>query len=566
MEHALKAVICVLNSKYIHSSLAPWYLAAAAEERCSVGIEVKVIEGTINESPDSVVSRIIEAAPRVIGFSCYIWNISETKRLIRLVKEKLPDAVIILGGPEVSYNAEDVLREEPLIDYIISGEGELPFAGLLDSIVLGKTAGDIPGLCYRKEGRIVTGAPNTSAEVPVNPYTETYIASLKGRIAYLETSRGCPYSCAFCLSGRCGGVRFFPTDRAKRDMLKLANSGAKTVKLVDRTFNAGKKRAAELFQFIIDSYGTEIPNGVCFHFEVAGDIIDAETLSILSKAPAGSIQLEIGLQSFNIKTLTAINRKTDVERLKANIARLTDMGNIHIHIDLIAGLPYEDLSSFEKSFNTAYELRPHMLQLGFLKMLHGSSMREDPDRFPCDYDSEPPYEVTSTPWLSRENIEMLHRTENALERLYNSGRFRRTLQYIIKQTGQTPFRLFTDFGVYAADKLDPGLPLDDFTSLAYSYFSGLGGIDPAVLRDQMVCDRLATNSSGRLPAILRIQDANLKKAVKALETSKDLLMRQGIKRGYAILYTENCLVYAEYRDEDPVTGEYQLYRYPLTML
>lgn len=565
MGNAIKVVICVLNSKYIHSALAPWYLVAAAKEHCAADIDISVIEGTINDCPDGIAGRIIEANPRVIGFSCYIWNITETKKLIRLVKENMPDAVIVLGGPEVSYNAEDILRDEPLADFIISGEGELPFARLLDAIARGGTVEGIPGLCYRKGGKTVLSVPHTPKEVPINPYTEKCIESLNGRIAYLETSRGCPYSCAFCLSGRCGGVRFFPLDRAKRDMIKLANTGARTIKLVDRTFNANKKRAAELFRFIIDNYGTEIPRGVCFHFEAAGDIMDEETLGILSKAPAGSIQLEIGLQSFNEKALAAINRKTDVERLKANIARLTDMGNIHIHVDLIAGLPFEDMQSFERSFDSAYALKPHMLQLGFLKVLHGSAIRENPELFPCEYDSNPPYEVKSTPWLSREDIERLHRAEDALERLYNSGRFRRTLQYAIKQTGLTPFCLFLNFGEAMADRLKPGLPLDEFTSLAYTYFSSLEGIDPAVLRDIMACDRLATNSSGSLPAILRIPDANLKKSIKALESSEPLSASRGIKRGYALLYTEKCLVYAEYDYPDPVTGEYKLHKFPLVI-
>ena len=240
------------------------------------------------------------------------------RELVRMVKKELPESIIVLGGPEVGYNALDVMKDNPEVDYIVSGEGELPFAMLVESICCGEKQlyKDIPGLCRRTSDGIIVSNPHTTDVTPESPYSEKYLEHIDGKIAYLETSRGCPFRCAFCLSGQTGGARFFPVERAKCDMLKLANSGAKVIKLVDRTFNADRKRAAELFQFIISHYGTDIPEGVTFHFEIAGDLLDDDTLSILSTAPPGLIQMEIGLQSF-------VNRHLKLSTVKRMLSCLS---------------------------------------------------------------------------------------------------------------------------------------------------------------------------------------------------------------------------------------------------
>lgn len=575
-----RVTICAVNSQYVHTSLAPWYLAAAISHRCGDGYEVSIIESNINESPEAVLVKITETRPQVVGFSCYIWNISYIKKLIPMVKAILPDSVIVLGGPEVSYNAGELLDEIPAVDYIISGEGELPFALLVETICRGEEPEGIPGLHDRNIKSAsatdinASDEPGPLDEMPESPYTEKYLEQIKGKIVYLETSRGCPFRCAFCLSGRAGGVRYFSMERAKSEMLLLANSGAMVIKLVDRTFNADRKRAAELFWFIIESYGIEIPKGVSFHFEIAGDLIDEATLDILSKAPPGLIQMEIGLQSFCEKALEAVNRRTDIELLKHNVSKLVKTGNIHVHVDLICGLPFEDLPRFEESFNTAYSLKPHMLQLGFLKLLRGSRMREDKDKFPCSFNSEPPYEVTSTPWLSGKDIELLHRTEEALNRLYNSGRFRRTLDYVLWSTGLSPFAIFRDFGIMLAGRTGQdnsgktgGISLDKLTEIAFDYFKSLSGVDGAKLRDCMACDRLASNSTGWLPPVLRINDSESKKRFgignKKMREMVSALSPAGYMLGCTFLPTENCIVYAEYDKQDPVTGEYRLNRISL---
>jgi radical SAM superfamily enzyme YgiQ (UPF0313 family) len=587
------AVIVSLNSKYVHSSLAAWYLLAGVEKYCKSGVTAGVAEGTVNEDIDTVAERILEKKPDIIGLSCYIWNIAFVKKLLPVLKKALPDAVVVLGGPEVSYNAGEILRDEPLVDYVLSGEGELPFALLLDAISSGrendgsdanealtnavsgtgtlaneteKSVRVIPGISCRGNGEIAVSPPYCPADDPPDPYGGAYFAALKGRIAYLETSRGCPFSCAFCLSGRQGGVRYFDMDRAKRDILLLANSGTQTIKLVDRTFNADRRRAYEIFRFVIESCGTAVPEGVRFHFEIAGDLLDEETLALLETAPKGLLQFEIGLQSFNEKTLMAIRRKTDTERLKRNIERLILPGNIHIHIDLIAGLPYEDMESIAGSFAAAYALQPHMLQLGFLKLLHGAAMREEPGNYPCRHSPHPPYEVTETPWLTADDLQKLRAAEDALERLYNSGRFRRTLLYVLRQTGAGPLALFMAAGAYTAERLRPAMTLDDYTERIFEYFGALEGVDGAALRDAMACDRLATNSAGRLPPFLQNRDSRRKAVMTAINGAPETRLQKGVKRCFVLLSAENAAVWADYTDRDSVTGEYMLRKISLDLL
>ena len=546
----MKALICSINSKYIHSSLAPWCLAGGLEKYAE-NIEYDVVEGTINEPIEKVYERLPLDEYQIIGFCTYIWNKSYVFNLCRLIKQRT-DVKIVLGGPEVSYNAKEIL-ENPDIDYVISGEGELPFAQLC----AGEVFESIKGLCYRKNQEIIVSEPNTPCNEPPSPYTEKYFERLNGRIAYIETSRGCPFHCAFCLSGRCGGVRFFDLEESKKRIERLANSGTKTVKFVDRTFNADKKRAREIFSFIIDNYGAKLPSGVCFHFEIAGELIDDETVDLLGKAPIGSIQLEIGIQSFNPKTLEAINRKTNIDKLTRNISKLISLKNIHIHIDLIAGLPYEDMESFERSFNEAFNLKGNMLQLGFLKMLHGSQMREDKEKYKCIYSENPPYQVKSTPWLTEEEIEIIHTCEDIFDKMYNSSRFSRTCDYIALSLGN-PFKLFCDFSSYLKGKAVK--TLDELTFEIYSYFSQKGEISKNKLRDCLVMDRLATNRMGTIPEFLKIHSPLTKKILNELEQNENTRKPQNTKRALSLLSSMNEYVYVDYDVMNPVTKEFKIYQ------
>ncbi len=493
----MKIVIGCLNSKYIHASLAPWCLKAGVEKYCKSDVESKVFESTVNGDVIAFADNIIKENPRLVSFSCYIWNITKTLEVCKYIKENA-DAIIVLGGPEVSYRADDVLNKSDFVDYILTGEGELSYPKLIDTIAFNGNLNEVPGLCYRDNGVIYMNPESECNGTPPSPYSTEFYENLNGRIAYLETSRGCPYRCAFCLSGRCSALRFFDIVQVKNDILNLAVSGTKTIKFVDRTFNANSKRANEIIQFILDNRGSKIPENVCFHFEIAGDILTEETFNLLETAPVGLFQLEIGMQSFNEDTLKAINRKTNTEKLIKNIKRLVSFNNMHIHIDLIAGLTGEDIKSFENSFNIGYSLNAHMLQMGFLKLLYGAEMRENPHRYPCEFNSEPPYEVTSTPWLTNEEICKLKKCEDALERLYNSGRFLFTLDYLINEVGFEPFRLFFDFGNFVdGNKMN----LSDYAMKVYDYFSDK--CDKEILVEKLHCDLLSCSSALQIPEMFK---------------------------------------------------------------
>lgn len=559
----MKAVIVALNSQYVHSSLAPWCLVAGVEEYSRQPVETVVLEGTVNEPPEGIIEKIAEQRPSLVGFSCYIWNIAFVRKMIPRVRERT-GAVIVLGGPEAGYNAAELLEQLPDVDYILSGEGELPFALLCDAVAAETQPQDIPGLCERSaEGGVILRPPHCPADEPPSPYTRRYFDNLAGRMAYFETGRGCPYRCAFCLSSVCGSWRNFDIDRAEKELLMLAASGAGTVKLVDRTFNADHRRARRLFRFIAERYGSEIPRGVCFHFELAGDLLDEETLEVLETMPAGAVQVEIGIQSFNPDTLAAVDRVTNVDAVCRAVRRLVDSGRVHTHIDLIAGLPLEDTVSFRRSFEQAMALRPHMLQMGFLKLLHGAPMREQPERFPCRYSKEPPYEVTDTPWLAEEELRQLHFVEKALDKVYNSGRFRRTADYAARVSGYGMFDLYRHISRIFESGENAGLSLDSFTALLFDNLLQLPGVEREQLRDAMVCDRISSSPATPLPECLKITDRRTRAIRFRLEQDPSTRRGFGVKRTVAILYGENCAVWCDAVEQDPVTGQYPLHRIPL---
>ena len=543
-----KALICTLNSKYIHSSLAPWCLYTACKKELDGDFQIKVTEGTVNEKEEDILSRILSEKPDFVGFSCYIWNITKTLEIARKLKEK--GIIIAVGGPEVSYRQRDVLERYSFVDYVLSGEGEIIFPELLKAVRLGRVP-DIKGVSYRADGKfIISDGETVGFESTASPYCNEYFSSLGNRIAYIESSRGCPFSCAFCLSGRCGKVRFLPLERVKSEMILLSDMGAKTVKFVDRTFNCKPKRAVEILSFIRDEYGKRIKDDVCFHFEIAADILTEEIFSVISQLPVGAVQFEVGIQSFNEETLSKINRKTNVDLVESNVKRLLSFGNCHVHIDLIAGLPLEDYDSFVRGFNRAYGIGADMLQLGFLKVLYGSPMGEDKESYPCLYGSVPPYEVISTPYISEAELNKLRICENELERLYNSGRFVRTLDYVTRFT--QPFDLFLGFGEYLTSKGKKGsIPLDKYVCLAYEYMSRIRGVDKTRLRDMMILDRISTNNSHIIPECLKVKDERLKRLRRLV----------GKHCTVAVLYSENVAVYCDYSEKrNPVTMQWEIKR------
>lgn len=521
----MKVVISCLNSKYVHASLSPWCLLAGVHQFAKRDYDVSVQESTINGDIQAFADNITNENPDVIAFSCYIWNITKTLEICRIIKEK-SNCRIVLGGPEVAYRPEDILEKYDFIDFVLSGEGEWVFPDFLDN--LNRDLSTVSGVTFRDNGDIISVPEKEYTDTPPSPFTDEFFRNLNGRISYIESSRGCPYRCAFCLSGRCSKLRFFDIERVKNDILKLSKSGTQTVKFVDRTFNANAERANEILLFIKENYGKEIPDNVCFHFEIAGDILKESTLEILSSMPCGAVQLEIGMQSFNKETLSIINRRTDTEKLISNIVKLVGFGNMHIHIDMIAGLTGEDLVSFKEGFNTAYLLKAHMLQMGFLKLLYGADMRRNKDKYPCTFTAEPPYEVTSTPWLSADEITMLKKCEDAVDRLYNSGRFLFTLDYLIENAGIKPFDLFNEFGNSVNGSK---MRLSEYAEKVYEFFSDK--CDKEILREKILCDLLCCSSSVQIPEVLKIKDPLYKQVKKHFIENVD----NGIK--IAILYSEN---------------------------
>ncbi len=545
-------VIACLNSKYVHASLAPWCLLSGVREFCACSVNAKVMEATINSDINAFAEQIINENPDIVSFSSYIWNIEKTLELCKILKEKI-GCTIILGGPEVSYRPKNVLENFPFVDFVLSGEGEKSFPLFLDTYSNKDNLKNVSGLSYREKGYIISVPEEECTETPPSPYNDDFFDNLKGRISYIETSRGCPYRCAFCLSGRCSPLRFFDINQVKTDILKLAVSGTKTIKFVDRTFNAKAERANEILEFILSNYGTKISEGTCFHFEIAGDILKESTMKILSKAPKGVFQLEIGMQSFNEDTLKAINRKTDTEKLIENIKELISFGNMHIHIDLIAGLTGEDIKSFERSFDIGYSLKANMLQMGFLKLLYGADMRENREKYPCEFNKNPPYEVTSTPWLSNDEILKLKKCEDALERMYNSGRFLFTLDYLLDECGYTPFKLFMDFG----NEIDGNkMSLSDYAIHIYYYFKEFA--DPERLRETLICDLLSSSSALQIPEIFkRKNDPLYKKVKKHFTEDKNALNK------IAILYkTKKVFVVNQWSKKD-FNGRYESAFYDL---
>ena len=562
MPNAYPVTLCALSSQYLHVTPAPYALLAGVRTFCTQSVDCQVVQGTVNEPVEAVADRIAATSPRLVGLSCYIWNISRVKELLPLLRQRLPDAYILLGGPEVTAHSAARLAELPDAHGILCGEGEWAFAAFCDALAAEQPLENIASLtCRLSDGSIREGTPCVAMQDPPSLCIPEYLAAARDRIAYLETGRGCPYRCAFCLSGQCGTARWFDVERAKQDLLALAAAGPRVLKLVDRTFNAHRNRAEDLLRFILQEQGKGIPSGLCIHFEVAADLLSDEMIALLRQMPAGAVQLEVGLQSFSEVTLAAVRRRTDLNTVVRRVQQVLESGNVHLHLDLIAGLPHEDLETFTAGFHRAFALRPHMLQLGFLKLLPGAAMREEPEEYPCRFRAGAPYEVIDTPWISAADLARLHRAETALDKLYNSGRFRNTVEYVLQASALTPMELFEAVGNAAAGQ--GSLSLEAYTALVQETLAALPGIDAACLRDALVQDTLATRGEGRLPACLQYPDPQLRRAKIALEADPATRSRKGVRRGVALLYGARRTVYVDYDAPlDPVTGRFPLHDAP----
>ena len=437
----MNVVLSTLNSKFIHSSLALRYLKAYGEAH---GQAYDIVEYTINMPVLHILSDITEHDIDVLSFACYIWNIEMTLHVVDMVKAVRPDIKIVLGGPEVSFTADELLERCPNIDYIVQGEGEEAFHALVTALQLGNDGLNpvIPGVRGRRNGSILGSAEAVEVRdlstIPF-PYTEEDMKDLEHKIIYYESSRGCPFSCQYCLSGNKNTVRFFPQERTLEELQWFIDHGVKQVKFVDRTFNCAPKHHRPLMEFMRDT-----ETDMNYHLEMEPELMTDWETNILCETPPGRIQIEVGVQSTHKKTLDAINRYNDWPYIQKSIRPIIQAGRTHVHMDLIVGLPHEDFNRFGQSFNDLFSLQPHALQIGFLKLLKGSGVRRMRE---YKYVADPlaPYEVLSTHVLPYDDVRFLKYFEDVFERFYNSERFRTTFGYIGQQLIHGETDAFTYF-------------------------------------------------------------------------------------------------------------------------
>ncbi|RXI98333.1 DUF4080 domain-containing protein [Anaerobacillus alkaliphilus] len=437
----MKILLTTLNAKYIHTALSLRLLKAYTE----ADYDVEIKEYTIKDPTLNIVTDLYSRNVDVIGFSCYIWNIEETIEVVKMLKKVKPEIKIIFGGPEVSFDVSDWLQRVPEVDFIVFKEGEETFKHLLDEMTGSGKYHLVFGAGYRKGDEIIVNPqrPNIKLNTIPTPYRfQEDKEDLSKRIVYFETSRGCPFSCSFCLSSVEVGVRYYDIERVKADLLYLIESGAKLIKFIDRTFNIRRNYALEIFQFLIDNH-----QGCVFQFEITADIMRPEVLDFLNThAPPGIFRFEIGVQSTNDATNILVERKQNFEKLSRTVRMVKEGGKIDQHLDLIAGLPEEDYNSFKKTFNDVFEMRPEELQLGFLKMLRGTGLRNQAEKYGYVYMDHSPYEILKNDILSFSEIIRIKRVEDILEKYWNAHRMDNTIEYLIENEFETAFDFFQEFG------------------------------------------------------------------------------------------------------------------------
>jgi radical SAM superfamily enzyme YgiQ (UPF0313 family) len=443
----MKILLVTLDSKFIHANLAVRYLKKFCKDIESEEFIIEIKEFTVNQKQEYILSEIFSANADLICFSCYIWNIEYIKELVYIIKQAKKNIKILCGGPEVSFETDKFMKNEPFVDYVVIGEGELTFKEFLlefksDNPVLK----NISGLAYRENENIVINQyrePINSLDIINYPYEEN--DKFEDKIIYYESSRGCPFSCSFCMSSIDKKMRTLSIDRVKTDLSMLLNTQARQIKFVDRTFNADYKRSMEIMDYIIEHN----KNYMTIHFEITADIINDEFLKYINKLPVNMFQFEIGVQSLNNKTLAEINRHMNIEKLNKVIEGIANGRNVHIHLDLIAGLPYENYATFKESFDGIHKLNAEKIQLGFLKVLKGTQIYEDLNKHEIKYRRLSPYEVICTKYISVDEILILKNIEELVDKYYNEKYFEKSLNYILSNLFiESAFEFYEHFSYY----------------------------------------------------------------------------------------------------------------------
>lgn len=540
----MKILLAACNAKYIHSNLAVYDLQAYASDYAD---HIVLKEYTINQQKDDIMRDIYLEHPDVVCVSCYIWNLSFVKELMADLIKILPGADFWVGGPEVSYDAEKFLTENSEFKGVMVGEGEETFKELAGYYVE-KNPQDLKnmtGICYRDGDQIIHNGWRQIMDLSSIPFIYKDLSEFKNRIIYYESSRGCPFSCSYCLSSIDKKLRFRDTETVKKELQFFIDNKVPQVKFVDRTFNCKHDHAMAIWKYI-----NEHDNGVTnFHFEISADLLREEELQEMSTMRPGLIQLEIGVQSTNPDTIKAIHRTMDFEKLKGIVDRIHSFGNIHQHLDLIAGLPYEDYDSFRHSFNDVYALKPQQLQLGFLKVLKGSHMMEMCREYGIVYKTQEPYEVLSTKWLDYDHVLKLKTVENMVEVYYNSGQFQNTLEYL-ENFFQDAFSIYERLGSFYMEKGygDVSHTRMRRYEILLEFLEDVPEISMDQVKDQMVYDLYLRENLKSRPGFARDQ--------KPFERQVwDFRKREKVaKNAHVEVFADGTVLLFNYADRDPLTN------------
>lgn len=438
----MRVLLTTLNSKYIHSNLSIRYLYMAALEYRR-NIEIK--EFTINNDDNYIFTEIVRGEYDVVCFSCYIWNIERTVKIAENLKKACSNIKILFGGPEVSYEAIPFMRKNKFVDFIITKEGEEAFTKFMEQLSSGNNDfSKIENFIYRSEGKIFVNDESELQDFNEVPFPYSFLQPSNDKLVYYETTRGCPYSCEYCLSSLDKSIRPLAIERVEKEIAYFLRKRVKLVKLIDRTFNYNARRCNHIVEYIL--HNDNLVTG--FHFEICPQLIDDEFVELMSLARKGLFQVEIGVQSTNLKALAAVGRSQDIDKVLNNIKKLTALPNLHVHVDLIAGLPYEDYGSFIKSFNDVYELKAEQLQLGFLKLLKGTPIRNERVKYGYVFTDVAPYEVISNNYISAEGIARLKMVETVLELYYNKGGFEKSIEHSINCFGGEAFDFYEQLAYF----------------------------------------------------------------------------------------------------------------------
>ena len=540
----MKILLAACNAKYIHSNLAVYDLQAYASDYAD---HIVLKEYTINQQKDDIMRDIYLEHPDVVCVSCYIWNLSFVKELMADLIKILPGADFWAGGPEVSYDAEKFLTENSEFKGVMVGEGEETFKELAGYYVEKNPQNlkDMTGICYRDGDQIIHNGWRQIMDLSSIPFIYKDLSEFKNRIIYYESSRGCPFSCSYCLSSIDKKLRFRDTETVKKELQFFIDNKVPQVKFVDRTFNCKHDHAMAIWKYI-----NEHDNGVTnFHFEISADLLREEELQEMSTMRPGLIQLEIGVQSTNPDTIKAIHRTMDFEKLKGIVDRIHSFGNIHQHLDLIAGLPYEDYDSFRNSFNDVYALKPQQLQLGFLKVLKGSHMMEMCREYGIVYKTQEPYEVLSTKWLDYDHVLKLKTVENMVEVYYNSGQFQNTLEYLEKFFPDA-FSIYERLGSFYMEKGygDVSHTRMRRYEILLEFLEDMPEIFVDQVKDQMVYDLYLRENLKSRPGFARDQ--------KPFERQIwDFRKREKVaKNAHVEVFADGTVLLFNYADRDPLTN------------